>query len=107
MLDKIKEWGHLTVLMFILAIIILVPGAVVVIMDTEALSYKEYLELIKDFAYAVAAAFLGKGIFAGLKAWGSNRSAPVEVSVEKATVSTRPRKKASTKKTSTRKKKAS
>ncbi len=63
MLSKLNEWGPLTFLLFLIFLLIAIPGAILVIVDPGTLSYSGYIDTLQKFAYAVAAAFAGKGIF--------------------------------------------
>lgn len=61
-LDKLDEWGPVTVLMILVAVIAVVAGGVVVVVHPESLSFDAYLDDLKAFAVALAGLGVGRGI---------------------------------------------
>ncbi len=66
-MNKLNEWGPMTVLMILLVVIVAGVGGAVVIINPDALSFEDYLEQIKTLALAVAGLGVGRGILAGAK----------------------------------------
>lgn len=62
MTDKLNEWGPVTVLMILVAVVAMGIGGAVVVLHPETLSFGEYLDNLKTFALALAGLGLGRGI---------------------------------------------
>lgn len=66
MLDKLDEWGPITVLILIAATIVLGGGIVVVIVNPETLTFQQYLDSVSKLVIGGGALGVGRGIMAGL-----------------------------------------
>lgn len=60
--DKLDEWGPVTVLIVLVAVIAVVAGGVVVVVHPETLAFDEYLDDLKSLAVALAGLGVGRGI---------------------------------------------
>lgn len=72
-MDKLNEWGPMTVLMVIAAVIVLGIGGVVVILNPDTYGFGAYLDDLKTFALALAGLGVGRGILAAGKSIGEAR----------------------------------
>lgn len=66
MLDKLDEWGPITVLILIAATIVLGGGIVVVIVNPETLTFQQYLDSVSKLVIGGGALGVGRGLMAGL-----------------------------------------
>lgn len=62
MLDKLDEWGPMTVLMITVAVIAMGVGGAVVIVNPDTLTFQQYLDDLKTFAIAAAGLAGARGI---------------------------------------------
>lgn len=60
--DKLHEWGPMTVLMIIAAIIAMGVGGAVVLLNPETLTFRQYLDDLKTFALAIAGLAGARGV---------------------------------------------
>jgi hypothetical protein len=78
---KLNDWGPMTVLMIVVAVIAMGIGGAVVVVNPDTLTFQQYLDDLKTFALAVAGLAGARGIL------GAGRSV-AESNVQKATLAT-------------------
>jgi hypothetical protein len=96
MIDKINDSPFTTILMGIAFIVIVLIGGIVTIVDSESLSFNEYITAVGIAAAGLGLLGIGRGINSGEKhrAYADSPPAdtteqPPQVSVEKAVVKPR------------------
>lgn len=83
-MSKLNEWGPMTVLTILVALVVVGVGGAVVILQPETLSFNAYLEYLQKFAYAIAGVAAGRGLLAAGKhvADGQVQSAAIASTAE-------------------------
>jgi hypothetical protein len=69
-LDKLDDWGPLTVLLCIVVAIVLLVGGAVCVVNPDTLTFAQYLDDLKTFGLAVAGLGVGRGIHGAAKTLG-------------------------------------
>ncbi|MGI9099638.1 MAG: hypothetical protein ACR2H2_14305 [Solirubrobacteraceae bacterium] len=67
---KLDEWGPMTVLMIVAAVIVLGVGGGVVLLNPDTYTFRAYLDDVKGFALAIAGLGLGRGVLGAGKSLG-------------------------------------
>lgn len=60
--DKLNDWGPMTVLMIVAAVIAMGIGGAVVVVNPDTLTFEQYLDNLKTFALAIAGLAGARGI---------------------------------------------